>query len=145
MSNGDDNPRTSPSLKEGDPEAQEEPAEQPEPNGRLRVETVYGEPYEVGGRRLVPIARITSFGKAKATIGTKQVSGWGGGFVQVTPLALVEETPEGESRIAITDGESQAVRNMVLGSMVMVLLFGLIRRLVGGRRAQAHTSEGAEQ
>ncbi len=142
MSN-DDDPRTSPSSKEGDPAAQEEPAEQPEPNGRLRVETVYGEPYEVGGRRLVPMARITSFGKAKATIGTKQVSGWGGGFVQVTPLALVEETPEGERRIAITNGASQAVRNMVVGSVVMVLLFELIRRLVGGRRAQAHTSEGA--
>ena len=145
MSNGDDNPRTSPSLKEGDPEAQEEPAEQPEPNGRLRVEMVYGEPYEVGGRRLIPMARITSFGKAKATIGTKQVSGWGGGFVQVTPLALVEETPEGEHRIAVTDGEAQAIRKMVVGSAVMVLLFELIRRLAGNRRAQVHTSKGAVQ
>ena len=152
MSDGDDNPRTLPSLlrspsggKEEDPGAQASRAKQPEANGRLRVETVYGEPYEVGGRRLIPVARITSFGKAKATIGTKQVSGWGGGFTQVTPLALVEDTPEGEHRIAVTDGEAQAIRKMVVGSAVMVLLFELIRRLAGNRRAQAHTSKGAVQ
>jgi len=106
-------------------------------NGRFRVERVRGEPYEVGGWRLIPVARIASFGKAKATIGTKQVSGWAGGFARVTPLAVVAETPEGERQIAITDRASQAVRGMVLGAVAMLLFFGLIRWLVRRNRAQA--------
>jgi hypothetical protein len=90
---------------------------------------VHGEPYEVGGRRLIPVARLTSFGKARATIGTRQVSGWGGGFVQVTPLAVVEETPEGERCIAIADRTSRAMGGLVLGAAAIVLFFGLIRWL----------------
>ncbi len=97
---------------------------------RLRVETVQGEPYEVGGRRLIPVARIRSFGKAKATVGTRQVSGWGGGFAQVTPVALVEETPEGERRIAIADRTSQVVWGLILGAGAIVLLSELILWLV---------------
>jgi hypothetical protein len=63
----------------------------------------------------------------------------------VTPLAFVEKTPEGERRIAITDAEARAVRSMVMGSVVMLILFAIIRRLAGGMRARAHTSEGAQQ
>ena len=106
-----------------------------ESGGRFRVETVHGEPYEVGGRRLTPVARITSFGKAKATIGAKQVSGWSGGFVQVTPMAIVEETSEGERRIAIADRTSQAIWNLAVGTAAIVLVLGLIRRLVGRKGA----------
>ena len=106
-----------------------------ESDGRFRVEMVHGEPYEVSGRRLTPVARITSFGKAKATIGAKQVSGWSGGFVQVTPLAVVEETPEGERRIAIADRTSQAMWNLAVGAAAIVLVLGLIRRLIGRKGA----------
>ena len=102
---------------------------------------MHGEPYEVGGRRLIPVARITSYGKARATIGTRQVSGVGGGFVQVTPLAVVEETPEGERRIDIADRTSRAVLNLVLGAVVTVLVLGLIRWLVGRKGAGTHGSE----
>ena len=112
-----------------------------ERGGRFRVEKVRGEPYEVGGRRLIPVARITSFGKARATIGTKQVSGRAGGFVGVTPLAVVEETPEGERQIAIADRTWQAARGMVAGAVATLLVFGLIRWLVRRYRAQAHKSE----
>jgi uncharacterized spore protein YtfJ len=103
--------------------------------GRFRVETVRGEPYEVDGRRLIPVARLASFGKARATIGTRQVSGWGGGFVQVTPLAVVEETPEGERRIAIVDRTSQAMLGMALGAVAIILVLGLIRWLAEGKGA----------
>ena len=109
--------------------------------GRFRVETVRGEPYEVDGRRLIPVARLASFGKARATIGTRQVSGWGGGFVQVTPLAVVEETPEGERRIDIADRTSRAVLNLVLGAVAIVLALGLIRWLAGRNSAGTHSSE----
>jgi len=99
--------------------------------GRFRVETVRGEPYEVGGRRLIPVARLASFGKARATIGTRQVGGWGGGFVQVTPVAVVEETPEGERRIPIDDRTLRALRDLVLRAVAVILVFGLIRWFAG--------------
>lgn len=113
--------------------------------GRFRVETVRGEPYEVGGRRLIPEARLTSFGKARATIGTRQVSGWCGGFAQVTPLAVVEETPDGERRIAIDDRTSRAVRDLFLRAVAVVLFFGLIRWLARRKGAVVHGSEATEE
>jgi uncharacterized spore protein YtfJ len=122
MGESDDSPRRSPPFEGGD-------RGEAERGGRFRVETVHGEPYEVGGRRLIPVARLTSFGKARATIGTRQVSSWGGGFVQVTPLAVVEETPEGERRIAIADRTSRAMGGLVLGAAAIVLFFALIRWL----------------
>jgi|GEM_PF-1368390 len=138
MAESDDNPRRSlPSEEEDGSEA--------ERDGRLRVETVHGEPYEVGGRRLIPVARIASFGKARATIGARQVSGRGGGFVQVTPLAVVEETPEGERRIAIADRTSQAVWSLALAAVAIVLGFGLIRWLVGHTGADAHMGDDAAE
>jgi len=106
---------------------------------------VHGEPYEVGGRRLTPVARITSFGKARATIGTRQVSGLYGGFVQVTPLAVVEETPDGEHRIAVADRTSRAVRDLTMRAMAAVLVLGSIRWLAGRKGAVAHGSEGTEE
>ena len=121
----------------GDPSGGEEG----ERGKHFRVETVHGEPYEVGGRRLIPVVRITSYGKARVTIGTRQVSGLGGGFVQVTPLAVVEETPEGERRIDIADRTSQAVLKLVLGAVAIVLALGLIRWLAGRNSAGTHSSE----
>ena len=105
-------------------------------NRRFRVEMVYGEPYEMDGRRLIPVARIRSFGRAKATIGTRRVGGWGGGFVQVTPVAVVEETPEGERPIAIADRTSQVMWSLVLGAGAVLLLSALIRWLVGHTRTK---------
>jgi uncharacterized spore protein YtfJ len=121
-------------------------------NKRLRVETVRGEPYHVAGRRLIPVARVISFGRAKATIGKGQaggrgrgfsislgdtkatlgrdrVSGWGGAFAHVTPLEVVEETPDGECRIPITDGTATALRGIALGAVAVILFFRLIRLL----------------
>ena len=137
MGESDGSSRRSQRSPTGDPSGDEEG----ERGKHFRVETVHGEPYEVGGRRLIPVARITSYGKARATIGTKQVSGLGGRFVQVTPLAVVDETPEGERRIDIADRTSRAMLNLVLGAVVTVLVLGLIRWLAGRNGAGTHSSE----
>jgi hypothetical protein len=99
----------------------------------FRVSTVQGEPYNVGGRKLTPVVRIVSFGKASATIGTRQLGGKGGGFVWVRPLAVVEETPEGERWIAVTDGTAKAVRRLLGGAVAMTVALAAVRWLV--RRA----------
>jgi uncharacterized spore protein YtfJ len=100
----------------------------------LRVETVRGEPYYVDGRELTPVARVVSFGKARATIGTRQVGGRGGGFVWIKPLAVLEVTPSGERRIAIQDGTAAAVRGMLASAISIALVFTAIRWLVRWKR-----------
>jgi uncharacterized spore protein YtfJ len=96
---------------------------------RFRVETVRGEPYSVGGRRLIPVARVVSWGRARGTIGTDQISGWGSGFVRVVPLSVLEETAEGERRIAIANTTAMALRALVGVAMAMTLLFTTVRWL----------------
>ena len=93
----------------------------------LRIKTVRGDPYSVGGRELIPVARVVSFGKARGTVGTRQVSGRGGGFVSVKPLAVIEVTPEGERRIPIRDGTAAAVRGMLAFSITIALVCAAFR------------------
>lgn len=95
---------------------------------RYRTETVRGEPFVVGGRTLIPEARTISFGRARATIGTKQFDGWGGAFVRVVPRAIIEETPEGERRIAIADATSTALWGMLGAAIATIVLLTAIRR-----------------
>jgi uncharacterized spore protein YtfJ len=100
----------------------------------FRIETVQGEPYYVGGRKLIPVARVISFGKASATIGTERIGGWGVGFAQVTPLAVVEETDEGERRMPLVSTTSRALQSMFAGAVAITLFFTTIRWLVRRRR-----------
>jgi uncharacterized spore protein YtfJ len=100
----------------------------------FRAEMVRGEPYHVGGRTLTPVARIVSFGRARATIGTKKIGGWAGGFVHVRPLAFEEETDEGVRRIAIPDPTSRALRGMLAAAVATTLFLGAIRWLAGCKR-----------
>ncbi len=100
----------------------------------FRLRTVRGEPYTVGGRVLIPVARIISFGKANATVGTTQVSGGGGGFVWVKPLAVLEVTPAGERRIGLHDSTAAAIRSMLVAAIVVAVFASAIRLLARRKR-----------
>jgi uncharacterized spore protein YtfJ len=100
----------------------------------LRIETVRGDPILVGGRELIPIARVVSFGKASATVGTKQVSGQGGGFAWVKPLAVLEVTEVGERRIDLQDSSAAAVRGMLAAAISIGLVCTAIRWVVRWKR-----------
>ena len=95
----------------------------------FRVKTVRGEPYSIDGHVLIPVARVISFGKASGTVGASQVSGRGGGFVWVKPLAVLEVTPTGEHRIPLYDSTAAAVRGMLAAALVVAVLSGAIRLL----------------
>lgn len=97
--------------------------------GPFRVKTVRGEPYQVGERTLIPVTRIVSLGRARATIASDSISGWGGGLVQIVPLALIEETSEGERRIAITDATAATLRQMLVVAIATTWVFAAIRWL----------------
>ena len=100
----------------------------------FRIETVRGEPYWVGERKLTPLVRVVSWGKARATIGASRVTGWGGGFAQITPLAVLEETTEGEVPITITDATATSIRGMALAALASTFLFSAIRLLARRQR-----------
>jgi uncharacterized spore protein YtfJ len=105
----------------------------------LRVKVVRGDPYYVDGRELIPVVRVVSFGKATATIGTRQVGGRGGGFVWVKPLAVLEVTPTGERRIAIQRGTAAAARGMLAAAISIALVFTAIRWVVYWKRKKSRT------
>jgi uncharacterized spore protein YtfJ len=107
----------------------------------FRVETVRGEPYLVAGRRLVPVARVVSFGKARGTLGSRHISGWGAGYVRVTPVAVVEETGEGARTIPIRNLTYEAYRGMALRAGVQILLLAVIRWLARRWRAARAASD----
>jgi hypothetical protein len=95
----------------------------------FRVGTVRGEPYKVGKRTLIPVARTASFGKAKATIGRSRVGGWGSGLVWITPVGMMEETAEGEHLIAVRDATATTLLTMLAAAIAITLFFTTIRCL----------------
>jgi hypothetical protein len=101
------------------------------------VRNVRGEPYQVGGRKLTPVTRIVSFGKASATIRSERFGGWGSGLVLAKPLALIEESDEGEREIAIHDETFAILQRLSLVALTMTLFFATVRWWA--RRRQAHS------
>jgi uncharacterized spore protein YtfJ len=93
----------------------------------LHVRTVQGEPYRVGERVLIPVAKLVSWGKAKGQIGNDSYGGWAGGFVRVIPVAVLEQTSDGERRIALTDGTALALQRLLIATVTMTLGFAVIR------------------
>jgi hypothetical protein len=80
------------------------------------------------------VARVISFGKASATIGTDRIGGWGVGLTRVTPLAIIDETDGGERRIPLISTTAQALQSMFAGAVAITLFFTTIRWLVRRRR-----------
>jgi hypothetical protein len=102
----------------------------------LWIETVRGEPYTIGGRTLTPVMRVVSYGRARASIGTRRLEGWAAGLVRITPLAMVEETPSGERRIAIHDATRTALERMLTIAVAATLFFSAIRWAARQRRSE---------
>ena len=99
-----------------------------------RIEVVQGEPYHVEDSILIPEARITSYGKGRATIGTRNIGGWGLSLTQIKPLAVIEQTEEGERRIAVVDATTRILWLLLATAVAMAVLFGGVRCLIRLRR-----------
>lgn len=100
----------------------------------FRVKKVRGDPFSVGGRELIPVVRVVSFGKGRGTVGNRQISGRGGGFVWIKPLAVIEVTPAGERRIPIQDETAAATRGMLTVAITLTIFLGAIRWLARRKR-----------
>jgi hypothetical protein len=95
--------------------------------GGFRLRKERGEPIHIAGRKLTPVARILSFGRARGTFGTSQIGGWVGAFAQFTPLEVIVETDEGDRRLAISDATGKALWGMRGAGAALTLLLMTVR------------------
>lgn len=102
----------------------------------FRSEIVRGEPTQVGERALIPVARIRSFRRARGTVGTDHIAGWGVGAAQITPVAMIDMSEPGERTIPIVDGTADALRRMIAWAAAITLSLAVIRRQVRRRRSR---------
>ena len=98
---------------------------------------IHGEPVRVGQKEIVPEVRVTSWLKRSATIGMEGVWGWGGGWVNVQPTAVIERGPEGERRIPIHDETVRLLIGLAAGAVFVFFLIGIAERLATSRGGQA--------
>jgi len=95
---------------------------------------VYGEPYEVGGFRLKPVARVLTYAVGQGTLSLRSVSGWAAGLVRVKPVAVVVERDGRKQRIALVGTWAGALVAMVAVGAAITLLLWAMRLLA--RRAR---------
>ena len=107
----------------------------------LRVRTERGDPILAGGRELIPVARVVSFGRASAKIGTGQIAGGGGGGAWVKPLAVLEVTDAGERRIDLRDESAEAIRGMLAAAVAIGLFCTAVRWLARQRRGSSRATK----
>jgi len=99
------------------------------------VETVYGQPREVGRKTLVPIARVMyagggGGGQGKAEEGREGGGGGGGLGVNVQPLGVLVITDEAERWVPVLD----ITRLAIAGSAVLITGLLTLRSIFGRRR-----------
>lgn len=93
------------------------------------IKTVEGKPVRVGERELVPIVRVTTYGRRQAFVGTDRLAGRGWGFVRLRPVAVVERGEAGERCIPIQDKTAQMLSGFLLAAFIIPLLLGVAVRL----------------
>jgi len=93
------------------------------------TKNVEGEPIRIGERELVPVARVTTYARRQALVGSSQLSGQGWGFVQLRPVAILERSEAGERRILIRDKTAQMLGGLLLAAFIIPLLLALAVRL----------------
>ncbi len=103
-----------------------------------RVETVFGEPREVAGKTIIPVARVMyggGGGGGQGQCGENGTgTGGGGGIgVGVHPVGFFVVTEEGERWVPTVD----ATRVIIAGSAVLVATILTIRKIAMARAKAA--------
>jgi hypothetical protein len=88
----------------------------------LQIKTVRGTPIQALGRTFVPIARVVSLVKHRATIRTTgyEAGGWGG--VWVKPLAVVEHDGGEAHTMLIPNVTATVLREMAIVALALPAL-----------------------
>ena len=112
--------------------------------GTASANAVWGEPREVDGRVLIPIAVVsTGFGlgfgqdareKDEAAAEPADEGGGGGGGAKSRPVAVIEVTPQETVIRPIVDEGKVALAGIALVGWIVFCVSVVVRRVFGGRR-----------
>jgi uncharacterized spore protein YtfJ len=95
----------------------------------IKQQTVRGEPIKVGGREIIPEARLTWMMQRHATFGLQDSSGYGGAIVTIQPTAVIEQGAGRTRRISIHNQTDQLLWGLLVGALALPLLMELAVRL----------------
>ena len=106
-----------------------------------RVETVFGEPREIAGKTIIPVARVMyggGGGGGQGQCGENGTGGGGGGgmCVNVQPIGIYVVTGEAERFVATLD-----VNRIALGGMAVAMALAFTVRKIAIARARWHARE----
>ena len=93
--------------------------------GPVITKLVEGEPIHAKGREIVPLVRVTTYGRRRAFVGSDRLTGEGWGVVHMRPVAIVERSEAGERRIPIQDKTAQTLSGLLLAAFVVLLLLAV--------------------
>jgi len=96
----------------------------------IKVRLVEGTPVIVGQKTLTPVMRAFTWTKRQATVRQDGASGFGLAAAWLQPVAVVEETPDGQRRIPIRDETSRAMFRLLAIALAVPVLLGLLAWLV---------------
>jgi hypothetical protein len=95
----------------------------------LLTEIIEGEPIQVEGRELVPLVRVTSLVKRRASLSGDRVHGRAYGFVRMRPVALLEKKGDEEQRHRIQNGTVRVLSWLALVALAVPWLAALLTYL----------------
>jgi len=99
-----------------------------------RVAIEHGEPYEIAGYKLTPVARVLTYAVGQGTLRARSVSGWVAGMVRVKPLAVVVERDGHQRRVRLASASTGTLGGMLAAGVAVTLLLWAMRRLARGAR-----------
>ncbi|MBI3998713.1 MAG: hypothetical protein HY355_06735 [Armatimonadetes bacterium] len=108
---------------------------------RATVKTVFGEPFQVNGRTIIPVAKVAygfGFGAGRSNEREKEEEetgegGGGGGGVSVRPVAVLEISGQDTKVKPIVDVTRLALAGMVLAAWNVFWIAYTIRKMARGR------------
>ncbi len=109
---------------------------------RATVKTVFGEPYQVNGRTVIPVAKVSYWfgfgaGRGNAKInGANESGGGGGGRVSVRPVGVLEMSGTETRLKPIVDVTRLAIAGMALVAWNTFWITYTVRRISARRSAE---------
>ncbi len=108
---------------------------------RASVKTVFGEPFQVNGRTIIPIAKVQygfgfGVGRSKEKEKDEEESGEGGGGgagVSIRPIAVLEITGQETKVKPVVDVTRLALAGMLLAAWNVLWITYTIRRVAAKR------------
>jgi hypothetical protein len=97
--------------------------------GPLRTQIVRGEPRQIAGWRLTPVARVTSYARGRGTLRRQTISGWAAGMVRVTPIGVWARGDDRQEWVPVQDVTALVLARLALAAAAVSLCLAAVRWL----------------